>query len=136
MSEEEKKQYIEKKHAEDTQKRKEMAEIAKTVSYLYYFEFTRAMYNNFYFYLLNQKYEDLEISTQLVLPKPTITKLPDSFSASDFGDILMISDFVIGYRDLLSPVEKFSINSGNLNFLFKLTQVRCFRIIGLFQCLL
>lgn len=106
MTDDEKKLYVEKKQAEEAKRRRERAELAKI------------------------KYEDLEITTQLSLPTPAPIELPAGLAASDFGDVLMVADFVIGFSELLSPVEKFVLTTDSLLKALENLQTSGYEVVG------
>ena len=62
--------------------------------------------------MLNQKFDDLELSNVSPLPQAKPINLQGGLSNAAFGDIAMIVEFIYSYSKFLAPEETPTITAG------------------------
>ena len=66
--------------------------------------------------MMNQKYDDLELSNIIPLPQGKPINLQGGLSNAAFGDIAMIIEFIYTYSKFLAPEETPVITGGRYYF--------------------
>lgn len=73
------------------------------------------LYFNHLLQLLNQKYDDLELTNIAPLPAAKPIILQGGLPNNAFGEIAMMIEFIYTFNKFLAPEESPTINAGKVN---------------------